>query len=211
LSRAIVELGGDRVECRLVQLAQISAPGEILAEQAVGVLVRAALPGAALMVGSGTQQADDPQLAVRDAEATRQPLRIIVDSNARTPASARVLDDPTPTLIAVADDADAAHLEGCGEVLRLPRVDAGLDLELLLKALSERGVRAILLEGGPTLAGSFLARRSDRQGGGLHRAGSHRSALAGQGALNIADAKRFQFDDVVRIGPDVRLTATPLR
>ena len=38
------------------------------------------------MVGSGFQQADDPQLAVRDAEATRQPLRIVVNSNARTPA-----------------------------------------------------------------------------------------------------------------------------
>jgi hypothetical protein len=29
--------------------------------------------------------------------------------------------------------------------------------------------------------------------------------------MNIADAKRFQLEDVVRIGPDVRLTATPLR
>jgi len=63
------------------------------------------------MVGSGTQQADDPQLAVRDAEVTRQPLRIVVDSNARTPASTRVLDDAAPTLIAVADDADASHQE----------------------------------------------------------------------------------------------------
>jgi diaminohydroxyphosphoribosylaminopyrimidine deaminase / 5-amino-6-(5-phosphoribosylamino)uracil reductase len=54
-------------------------------------------------------QADDPQLAVRDAEATRQPLRIVVDGNARTPASARVLDDAAPALIAVADDADASH------------------------------------------------------------------------------------------------------
>jgi riboflavin biosynthesis pyrimidine reductase len=33
--------------------------------------------------------------------------------------------------------------------------------------------------------------------------------VAGPGALNIADAKRFQLDDVMRIGPDVRLTATP--
>jgi diaminohydroxyphosphoribosylaminopyrimidine deaminase / 5-amino-6-(5-phosphoribosylamino)uracil reductase len=57
----------------------------------------------------------------------------------------------------VAKDADASHLEGRADVVRLPRVDAGLDLELLLKALSERGVRAVLLEGGPTLAGSFLA------------------------------------------------------
>ena len=36
-------------------------------------------------------------------------------------------------------------------------------------------------------------------------------ASVGPGALNIADAKRFQLDDVVRIGPDVRLTATPLK
>jgi hypothetical protein len=36
-------------------------------------------------------------------------------------------------------------------------------------------------------------------------------ASVGPGALNIADAKRFQLDDVVRIGPDVRLTAAPLK
>jgi diaminohydroxyphosphoribosylaminopyrimidine deaminase/5-amino-6-(5-phosphoribosylamino)uracil reductase len=100
------------------------------------------------MVGSGTQQADDPQTAVRDVEVTHQPLRIVVDSNARTTATARVLDDAAPTLIAVAEDADASHLEGRADVVRLPRAAAGLDLDLLLKALSERGVRAILLEGG---------------------------------------------------------------
>ena len=138
-----------------------------------------------------------------------------MDSNARTPASARVLDGAAPTLLAVADDADASHLEGRADILRLPHVDAGSDLELLLKALSERGVGAILLEGGPTLAGSFLAAGLIDQvvayivpvligGGG-------RPALAGPGALNIADAKRFKLDDVVRIGPDVRLTATPLK
>ena len=41
--------------------------------------------------------------------------------------------------------------------------------------------------------------------------GGGKPALAGPGALNIADARRFQLEDVVRIGPDVRLTATPLR
>jgi diaminohydroxyphosphoribosylaminopyrimidine deaminase / 5-amino-6-(5-phosphoribosylamino)uracil reductase len=163
--------------------------------------------------GLGHPAADDPQLMVRDAEVTRQPLRIVVDSNARTPASARVLDDAAPTLIAVADDADASHLEGRADIVPLPRVDAGLDL--VPKALSERGVRAILLEGGPTLAGSFLAAGLIDQvvayiapvligGGG-------KPALAGSGALNIADAKRFQVEDVVRISPDVRLTATLLR
>jgi diaminohydroxyphosphoribosylaminopyrimidine deaminase/5-amino-6-(5-phosphoribosylamino)uracil reductase len=139
----------------------------------------------------------------------------VVDSNARTPADARVLDDAAPTLIAVADDADATHLEGRADVVRLPRSDGGLDLHLLLKALGERGVRSVLLEGGPTLAGSFLA------AGLIDRVvayiapvligGGGKPAIAGPGAANIADAKRFQREDVTRIGPDVRLTATPIR
>jgi hypothetical protein len=43
------------------------------------------------------------------------------------------------SIIAVAHDADVSHLEGRADIVRLPRVDAGLDLLLLLKALSERG------------------------------------------------------------------------
>jgi diaminohydroxyphosphoribosylaminopyrimidine deaminase/5-amino-6-(5-phosphoribosylamino)uracil reductase len=168
----------------------------------------------AVMVGSGTQQADDPHLAVRDADTDQQPVRIVVDSNARTPSSARVLDDAAPTIIAVAEDADASHLEGRADVIRLPRVDAGLDIALLLKELHERGVRSILLEGGPTLAGSFLAAGYIDQVvayvAPLLIGGGGKSALAGPGAANIADAKRFQLEDVTRMGPDVRLTATPL-
>jgi diaminohydroxyphosphoribosylaminopyrimidine deaminase/5-amino-6-(5-phosphoribosylamino)uracil reductase len=82
---------------------------------------------------------------------------VIVDSNARTPADARVLDDAAPTLLAVADDAEAAHLDGRCELLRIPRARRGLDLPALLAGLLVRDVRGVFLEGGPTLAGSFVA------------------------------------------------------
>jgi diaminohydroxyphosphoribosylaminopyrimidine deaminase/5-amino-6-(5-phosphoribosylamino)uracil reductase len=65
-----------------------------------------------------------------------------------------------------------------------------------------------------TLAGSFLAARLIdlvvAYIAPVLIGGGSKPALAGPGAPNIADAKRFQLEDVVRIGPDVRVTATPL-
>jgi diaminohydroxyphosphoribosylaminopyrimidine deaminase / 5-amino-6-(5-phosphoribosylamino)uracil reductase len=167
----------------------------------------------AIVVGSGTQRVDDPHLTVRHVEVTHQPLRVVVDSGARTPADARVLDDAAPTLIAVAEDADAAHL-GIRAV-RLPRSERGLNLHALLKALEERGVRSVFLEGGPTLAGSFLAE------GFIDRVvayiapvligGGGKAALEGPGAPSIGDARRFRLLEVTPIGPDVRLVSEPIR
>jgi diaminohydroxyphosphoribosylaminopyrimidine deaminase/5-amino-6-(5-phosphoribosylamino)uracil reductase len=166
----------------------------------------------AVVVGSGTQRIDDPQLTVRGIRVIRQPLRVVVDTNARTPAHARVLDGQAPTLIAVAEDADAAHLEGRAEVARLPRDANGLDLAALLDALAVRQVRSVLLEGGPTLAGSFLAAGLvDRVIAYLAPVligGAGRSAIEGAGATSIEEALRLRLEELVRIGSDLRLTAT---
>ena len=94
----------------------------------------------AVVVGTGTALADDPELTVRLAEAPQgQPLRVVVGSTP-LPSTARLLDGSAPTLLV--DEPDPAAL---------------LDL------LYSRGVRHVLLEGGPTLAGAFVeARLVDR-------------------------------------------------
>jgi diaminohydroxyphosphoribosylaminopyrimidine deaminase / 5-amino-6-(5-phosphoribosylamino)uracil reductase len=168
----------------------------------------------AVVVGSGTQRIDDPQLTVRHLEVARQPLRVVVDTWARTPASARVLDGSAPTLIAVSESADARHLEGLAEVVRLGREAGGLDLAALLEALGRRGVRSLLLEGGPTLAASFLAAGLvDRVVAYLAPVligGGGKAVLEGKGAGSIADALRMRLEEVSRMGPDIRVTARPL-
>ncbi|NEB84331.1 bifunctional diaminohydroxyphosphoribosylaminopyrimidine deaminase/5-amino-6-(5-phosphoribosylamino)uracil reductase RibD, partial [Streptomyces anulatus] len=168
----------------------------------------------AVLVGSGTARTDDPQLAVRGIDGATQPLRVVVDTNATAvKPGARVLDDTAPTLVAVADDAPAGHLPEAA-VLRLPRAGAGpgLDLDALLGALHERGVRSVLLEGGPTLAGAFVAAgKVDKVVGYLAPVllGAGPAALADAGISTISRALRLDVTETVRIGPDLRITAVP--
>jgi diaminohydroxyphosphoribosylaminopyrimidine deaminase/5-amino-6-(5-phosphoribosylamino)uracil reductase len=87
----------------------------------------------AVVVGTGTALVDDPELTVRLVPAPHgQPLRVVVGTRS-LPSDARLLDDSAPTL--VVDEPDP---------------------EALLSLLYARGVRHVLLEGGPTLGGSFV-------------------------------------------------------
>ncbi|MHA1606286.1 MAG: 2,5-diamino-6-(ribosylamino)-4(3H)-pyrimidinone 5'-phosphate reductase [Candidatus Freyarchaeota archaeon] len=107
----------------------------------------------AIMVGVNTVLADDPKLT---SKVGRSPLRVVVDSMARTPPTARVLTyrRDVPTVIAVTGRAPAERVERlreagarilvCGEGRRV-------DLEVLMEKLFEMGVRRLLLEGGGNL------------------------------------------------------------
>ncbi|MFJ3146835.1 bifunctional diaminohydroxyphosphoribosylaminopyrimidine deaminase/5-amino-6-(5-phosphoribosylamino)uracil reductase RibD [Streptomyces halstedii] len=170
----------------------------------------------AVVIGSGTARADDPQLGVRGVEGAVQPLRVVVDTGATAVRpGARILDPTAPTLIAVAQDAETAHLPQ-DAVLRLPRAATGpgLDIPALLAALHTRGVRSVLLEGGPVLAGSFVAAGCvDTVVGYLAPVllGAGPAALADAGITTIAQALRLAVTETVRIGPDLRVTAVPAR
>ncbi|MFE0702071.1 bifunctional diaminohydroxyphosphoribosylaminopyrimidine deaminase/5-amino-6-(5-phosphoribosylamino)uracil reductase RibD [Streptomyces sp. NPDC058872] len=162
----------------------------------------------AVVVGSGTARTDDPHLAVRGIEGAVQPLRVVVDTEATAvkPGS-RVLDGAAPTLIAIAEDAGTTLTE----VVRLPRAERGLSVPALLDALHARGVRSVLLEGGPTLAGAFLAADAvDQVVGYLAPVllGAGPTALADAGITTITEALRLHITETAPIGPDIRITAT---
>lgn len=143
----------------------------------------------AIVVGSGTVLADDPALTVRGTAEPRRPLRVVLDRRRRVPAGAKVLDGAAPSL------------------------RTGADLAELAAELYARGVRHLLVEGGPTVAGAFLA-------AGLvdeivvyvapALLGAGQPALATAAFPNIRDARRFAFTDIHEVGPDLRLTARPL-
>lgn len=117
----------------------------------------------AILVGSGTVLADDPQLTVR-LVAGPHPQPIILDGRLRTPPQARVLrDHPRSAWIATRQDADpqrCAALEAAGaRLLFLPCDENGyLDLKVLLNHLAEQGIARLMVEGGAQVITSFLQR-----------------------------------------------------
>lgn len=112
----------------------------------------------AVMVGSGTVQADDPALTVRDAPARpdgsprRDPLRVVVDSGLSLDARARVFGPGSMVV----------HSAGAAPERRRAFTEAGTEcllagtgrvaLDEALGALCARGVHSLLVEGGPRLA-----------------------------------------------------------
>ncbi len=112
----------------------------------------------AIMVGVGTIIQDDPFLNTRLGEVKgRDPIRVIVDSSARIPLSANVLNfnSEAGTIIAateLAADGKRTELERKGaEIIITPMADGQVDLKALMKALGERGIDSVLLEGGGEL------------------------------------------------------------
>ncbi len=114
----------------------------------------------AIMVGINTVLADDPRLTVHkiSSKIEDNPMRVVVDSRARTPLTSRLLNQDAPTLIAVSEDADPKRIESLkdkAEVLVYGK--KRVDLDILMEKLASNGVKTLMLEGGSTLNYSMLS------------------------------------------------------
>ena len=178
----------------------------------------------AVLTGVATVIADNPSLNVRadalglDPETSlRQPLRVIVDSNASTPGDAKLLALPGRTMVAVCTQPGAATdtLAAAGaDVAQLPTHDGRIDLRALLKHLGDQAINEVLVESGPTLAGALL------QAGCVDEVvvylaprllgDAARGLFTLPGLEQLAAAPRLQINDVRRVGEDLRLTARVL-
>jgi len=113
----------------------------------------------AIMVGINTILVDNPKLTAHYSESKKNPIRIIVDSKARTPENANVLNNDAKTIIAVSQNAPelgVKKLEKKGvEIIKTGRDK--VNLIYLMEKLYRKGIKSILLEGGGTLIHSMFS------------------------------------------------------
>ncbi len=121
----------------------------------------------AILVGIGTVLADDPLLTCRlPGMADRSPVRVVLDPALRIPGESKLVRSAreTPLWVFASELADApaaARLGAAGaQVIRIPPgPGAGLDLPAVLRALSDKGITRLLVEGGSRVASAFVAGR----------------------------------------------------
>ncbi|MDI3317556.1 MAG: bifunctional diaminohydroxyphosphoribosylaminopyrimidine deaminase/5-amino-6-(5-phosphoribosylamino)uracil reductase RibD [Bacillota bacterium] len=176
-------------------------------------------------VGVETVLADDPLLTVRLAEEGPEgrpnPIRLVLDSRARTPLESRLLGTAAeaPVWIATTRHAPAERLEALraagAEILLLPDRDGRVDLRALFAELGRRGLLHVLLEGGATIHGAALAARvvdrlmvfvAPRIAGGSAALGP----VGDPGVRRMAEALRLRPVACEPVGEDWLIVAEPL-
>jgi diaminohydroxyphosphoribosylaminopyrimidine deaminase/5-amino-6-(5-phosphoribosylamino)uracil reductase len=172
-----------------------------------------------VLTGSGTVLCDDPRLDVRldYGPWVRQPLRVVLDTRRACPPGARIFAGGGALVFAAAAPAPGAATPGAatpGAATPVPLEAVacgpdGLDLHAVLERLAARSANEVLVECGARLAGSLL-----RAGLVDELVLYVAPSLLGTDAAPLvalarwsggADAPRFEFADVQRIGADVRL------
>jgi len=171
----------------------------------------------AILVGIGTAVADDPLLNCRiEGRGVRQPIRVVVDSNARLSLDSQLVKTAGEyrTIVAhtrFAPEERVKALRETGVEMLLCKEKEGLvDVRNLLELLGQSGIDSILLEGGGSLNYTFLSEGladelyafiAPKIVGGMNA----KTPVEGAGMEKMADAINLELENVLNIGHDVLL------
>jgi len=165
----------------------------------------------AIMVGVGTVLLDDPLLTCR-LENGRNPIRIVCDTDLRTPLNSQIITTAKeiPTIIATSceeEQKQESFLQAGCELLTVSKKNGHTNLKAIIKLLGERNIDSILLEGGGTLNWSALQsgivnKLSCYIAPKLFGGGQAKSPIAGIGVESPDQAFLLTNSTMIQVGED---------
>ena len=169
---------------------------------------------AAILVGIGTVQADNPMLNCRLCGATHQPIRIIADSGAHIALDSAIVQSAKEYRTIVAhtskgEDSKLNQLRDMGvETLLCEECNGHIDVTDMLRKLGAMKIDSVILEGGGTLNNSFVAAKAIDEvyafvAPKIVGGSDAKTPVEGDGVDMMADALELHCIRVERCGDDV--------
>ncbi|WJY26851.1 bifunctional diaminohydroxyphosphoribosylaminopyrimidine deaminase/5-amino-6-(5-phosphoribosylamino)uracil reductase RibD [Sporosarcina trichiuri] len=170
----------------------------------------------AILCGVNTILHDNPLLTARLPQGGLHPIRVILDTQLKTPLDCRLLlDNSAPVWIFCGCDAPSSKEDALAEVphaevIRLPEPEVAIPA--VLKELGARGIVTLLVEGGAAVNASFLSADAvDRiiayVAPKLLGGSGSLTPVGGRDPLRMDEAAEFEFREFEQIGPDLKVTA----
>lgn len=170
----------------------------------------------AILVGIGTILIDDPSLTTRIEGGGKNPIRIVLDTNLRTPLEANLVTDGlSPTWIVCGSGINEEKIAKFAsfplvKIIKMPTQD--IDLLTMLKKLAELQISSILVEGGNKIISSFLDKGLINQLvlyispiliGGCNAP----TLFAGTGFAKLSEALKLEFEPIEYLGDNIKIVA----
>jgi len=162
----------------------------------------------AILVGVGTVLSDDPRLTIKEkyVKEIRNPTRVVLDTNCRTPENALVVNQDAKTIIFTGCKCNKKYGSNV-EVIESKIDHEGLiDLKKMLEKLYKKDIRNLMVEGGSTVIWSFLHQHLVDEIfvyiGPIIVGGAKTPTLAGGKGINdVNEIIPLEIIDIQRLGP----------
>lgn len=172
----------------------------------------------AILTGIGTILSDNPMMTDRRKEASRQPLRVILDSMAKTPIDSNIIKSAKdyPVIIYVSEKATKDNinklLDFNVEVIVAPEKENLLDIDFILHSLYSKNIMNVMVEAGATINGSFrdideIDKLDVFLAPKIIGSKYSLSSFSGKGVSCIDEAREFVSMDVSKVGKDLHISA----
>ncbi|HET7579438.1 MAG TPA: bifunctional diaminohydroxyphosphoribosylaminopyrimidine deaminase/5-amino-6-(5-phosphoribosylamino)uracil reductase RibD [Bacillales bacterium] len=171
----------------------------------------------AILVGINTVLADNPSLTTRLSGGGKNPIRIILDRQLRTPLDANVVKDEKAdtwivTTQSAAEQKGSQYQQPGVKILAMP--DETIEINSLLEQLGHEGITSLLVEGGATVNDAFLRAGAVQQvityiAPKLIGGQTAPTSFTGMGIEKLADALTLEIVSTEKIGEDLKLVSKP--
>jgi len=173
----------------------------------------------AILIGVNTAIQDKPNLTTRLPHGGKNPIRVVLDTQLRTPIDTPLIQNPeAPTWIVTGNEVEEKlqTFEDYDHVEVIQLSENRIIIDELLRTLGEKGVTSLFVEGGARINDAFLREGAVQQvvnyvAPKLIGGQQSPTPIGGEGIAKLSESMKLTITDVIQLGEDVKIVSKPIQ